>query len=104
MLCDRGEFICKDAEKLAVPLIGHLSIAPPYRADWKGIVERRFKILNDTLVHQLMGTTRGRHYIRGDRDPRLEAALTLNEVTNMLIDAVLEHNVLFLDIWQLQGA
>ena len=92
LLCDRGEFICKDAEKLAVPLIGHLSIAPPYRADWKGIVERRFKILNDTLVHQLMGTTRGRHYIRGDRDPRLEAALTLNEITKMLIDAVLEHN------------
>ena len=92
LLCDRGEFICKDAEQLAVPLIGHLSIAPPYRADWKGIVERRFKILNDTLVHQLMGTTRGRHYIRGDRDPRLEAALTLNEVTKMLIDAVLEHN------------
>lgn len=92
LLCDRGEFICKDAEKLAVPLIGHLSIAPPYRADWKGIVERRFKILNDKLVHQLIGTTRGRHYVRGDKDPRLDAALTLNEVTSMLIDAVLEHN------------
>lgn len=92
LLCDRGEFICKDAEQLAVPLIGHLSIAPPYRADWKGIVERRFKFLNDALVHQLLGTTRGRHYIRGDKDPRLEAALTLNEVTRMLIDAVLEHN------------
>lgn len=92
LLCDRGEFICKDAEQLAVPLIGHLSIAPPYRADWKGTVERRFKILNDTLVHQLMGTTRGRHFIRGDKDPRLDAALTLNEVTKMLIDAVLEHN------------
>ncbi|ORP18366.1 transposase [Vibrio paracholerae] len=92
LLCDRGEFICKDAEQLAVPLIGHLSIAPPYRADWKGTVEIRFKILNDTLVHQLMGTTRGRHFIRGDKDPRLDAALTLNEVTKMLIDAVLEHN------------
>ncbi|WP_426785562.1 hypothetical protein ACP3TB_07990 [Rahnella variigena] len=28
LLCDRGEFICEQAEKLAVPLIGHLSIAP----------------------------------------------------------------------------
>ncbi|MCY7296242.1 transposase [Alteromonas sp. a30] len=92
LLCDRGEFICKDAEQHAVPLIGHLSFAPPYRADWKGTVERRFKILNDKLVHQLMGTTRGRHHIRGDKDPRLEAALTLKEVTKMLIDAVLEHN------------
>lgn len=92
LLCDRGEFICKNAEKYAVPLIGHLSIAPPYRADWKGTVERRFKILNDTLIHQLMGTTNGRYYIRGDIDPRMEAALTLNEVTKMLIDSVLEHN------------
>ncbi|MCR9365235.1 transposase [Vibrio antiquarius] len=92
LLCDRGEFICKDAENLAVPLIGHLSIAPPYRAELKGIVEHRFNILNEKLVHELLGTTKGRHYIRGDRDPRLDAALTLRDVTKLLIDAVLEHN------------
>lgn len=104
LLCDRGEFICKDAEQLAVPLIGHLSIAPPYRPDWKGIVESRFKILNDTLVHQLMGSTRGRQYIRGDKDPRLEAVLTLNEVTKMLIDAVLGHNSSILESLAAQTA
>jgi hypothetical protein len=92
LLCDRGEFICNKPEELAVPLIGHLSIAPPYRADLKGIVEQRFQILNEKLVHELMGTTRGRHYIRGDRDPRLDATLTLSEVTKLLIDQVLEHN------------
>ncbi|HEH9395018.1 TPA: DDE-type integrase/transposase/recombinase [Aeromonas salmonicida] len=92
LLCDRGEFICNKPEELAVPLIGHLSIAPPYRADLKGIVEHRFQILNEKLVHELMGTTRGRHYIRGDRDPRLDATLTLSEVTKLLIDQVLEHN------------
>ncbi|WP_235604166.1 transposase [Photobacterium kishitanii] len=92
LLCDRGEFICKEAENLAVPLIGHLSIAPPYRADMKGIIEQRFNILNKKLIHDLMGTTRGRKYIRGDRDPRLDAALTLKEINKLLIDAVLEHN------------
>ena len=92
LLCDRGEFICKNAEELAVPLIGHLSIAPPYRAELKGIVEHRFDILNKKLLHELMGTTKGRHYVRGDKDPRLSAALTLKEVTKLLIDAVLEHN------------
>ncbi|HHC7361237.1 TPA: transposase [Vibrio parahaemolyticus] len=92
MLCDRGEFICKDAENLAVPLIGHLSIAPPFRADAKGIVEQRFNILNDRLVHELLGTTNGRQYIRGDKDPRLDATYTLREVTKLLIDEVLEHN------------
>ncbi|HEH9402021.1 TPA: DDE-type integrase/transposase/recombinase [Aeromonas sobria] len=92
LLCDRGEFICNKPEKLAVPLIGHLSIAPPYRAELKGIVEHRFQILNEKLVHELMGTTRGRNYIRGDRDPRLDATLTLSEVTKLLIDQILEHN------------
>ncbi|WP_335911030.1 transposase [Shewanella indica] len=92
LLCDRGEFICNDAENLAVPLIGHLSIAPPYRAELKGIVEHRFNILNKQLVHELMGTTKGRHYIRGDKDPRLDAALTLKEINKLLIDAVLDHN------------
>ncbi|EEV6181614.1 transposase [Escherichia coli] len=92
LLCDRGEFICNKPEELAVPLIGHLSIAPPYRADLKGIVEHRFHILNEKLIHELKGTTRGRHYIRGDRDPRLDATLTLTEVTRLLIDQVLEHN------------
>jgi putative transposase len=92
LLCDRGEFICQDAENLVVPLIGHLSIAPPYRAELKGIVEHRFNILNEKLVHELLGTTKGRHYIRGDKDPRLDATFTLREVTKLLIDAVLEHN------------
>lgn len=92
LLCDRGEFICKDAENLAVPLIGHLSIAPPYRAELKGIVEHRFNILNEKLVHELLGTTKGRHYVRGDKDPRLDATFTLREVTKLLIDEVLEHN------------
>lgn len=92
LLCDRGEFICKDAETLAVPLIGHLSIAPPYRAELKGIVEQRFNILNKNLIHKLLGTTKGRHYIRGDKDPRLDATFTLKEVTKLLIDEVLEHN------------
>lgn len=97
LLCDRGEFICNRAEELAVPLIGHLSIAPPYRPDRKGLIEHRFKILNDDLIHELMGTTRGRHYIRGDKDPRLEAALTLTEVTKLLIDDVIAHNTRVLD-------
>lgn len=92
LLCDRGEFICQKPEEIVVPLIGNLSIAPSWRADVKGIVERRFKILNDELIHNLMGTTKGRHYIRGDKDPRREACFTLDEVTSLLIAQILEHN------------
>lgn len=92
LLCDRGEFVCEQPEKLAVPLIGNLLIAPSGRADMKGIVERNFKILNDDLVHQLAGTTNGISYIRGEKDPRLDACLTLEEVTILLIEQILEHN------------
>lgn len=92
LLCDRGEFVCEQPEKLAVPLIGNLLIAPSGRADMKGIVERNFKILNDDLVHQLAGTTNGRTYIRGEKDPRLDACLTLEDVTILLIEQILEHN------------
>ncbi|HFO0259253.1 TPA: transposase [Raoultella ornithinolytica] len=92
LLCDRGEFICQKPEEIVVPLIGNLSIAPPWRPDMKGIVERRFKILNDELIHNLMGTTKGRHYIRGDKDPRRDACFTLDEVTALLIEEVILHN------------
>ena len=97
LLCDRGEFICKDAEERAVPLIGHLSFAPPYRADKKGVVEHRFHILNENLIHDFMGTTRGINYIRGNKDPRMDAALTLKEVTQMIIEDVLIQNRKALD-------
>tara|TARA_R110002050_G_scaffold151812_3_gene279020 strand:- start:8335 stop:10479 length:2145 start_codon:yes stop_codon:yes gene_type:complete len=97
LLCDRGEFICKNAEDLAVPLIGHLSIAPPYRADRKGTIEQRFNMLNKRLNHELQGTTLGRPNTRGDRDPRADAIFTLKEVTTLLVDEVLSLNRQYLD-------
>lgn len=91
ILCDRGEMICKDPEELVVPLM-QLDIAAPYRADMKGIVERRFKILNDELLHNLVGTTKGTHRIRGEEDPRARARYTIDEVTKKIIKEVLRHN------------
>jgi hypothetical protein len=91
LLCDRGEMVCESPEDEIIPLM-ELGIAAPYRADMKGVVERRFKILNDELLHSLIGTTRGKHYVRGDSDPRQESMYTLDEITEMLIWEVLEHN------------
>tara|TARA_R110001583_G_scaffold169301_1_gene322157 strand:- start:2335 stop:4470 length:2136 start_codon:yes stop_codon:yes gene_type:complete len=96
LLCDRGEMVCSNPEKLVVPFM-QLDIAPPYRADAKGIVERRFKILNDRVIHSLIGTTRGKQYVRGDDDPRQKAMHTLNEVTEMLLREVIDHNHSLLD-------
>lgn len=91
LVCDRGEMICNSPESLVVPLM-QLNIAPPYRPDFKGIVERRFGIINEQLIHELKGTTRGKTYIRGERDPKKDSIYTLNEFTQLLIVEILRHN------------
>lgn len=90
-MCDNGEMIGLQPQEKVVPFT-ELSFAPAYRPDYKPFVERRFKILNDQLIHHLIGSTRGGKVVRGDRDPRKDSLHTLREVTTMLIDAALEHN------------
>lgn len=90
-MCDNGEMIGLQPQEKVVPFT-ELSFAPAYRPDYKPFVERRFKILNDQLIHHLIGSTRGGKVVRGDRDPRKDSLHTLREVTMMLIDAALEHN------------
>lgn len=90
-MCDNGEMIGLQPQEKVVPFT-ELSFAPAYRPDYKPFVERRFKILNDQLIHHLAGSTRGGKVVRGDRDPRKDSLHTLREVTTMLIDAALEHN------------
>ncbi|WP_067515885.1 DDE-type integrase/transposase/recombinase [Endozoicomonas ascidiicola] len=91
LLCDRGEMVCKKPEELVVPLM-QLDIAAPYRADMKGIVERRFGLLNEEVFHQLVGTTRGTIRIRGEDDPRDRAQYTIDELTKETIKEIRKHN------------
>lgn len=91
LICDNGEMIGLKAESLVVPLT-QLDIAPPYRPDFKSIVEKRFDILNKEVLHRLQGTTKGKLYIRGSRNPKKDAIYTIKELTTLLIEAVLEHN------------
>lgn len=91
LVCDNGEMIgAKPKEALST--ITQLSFTPPYRPDCKGVVEKRFDILNNEIIHELLGTTRGGQVVRGSRDPRKDAVFTLKEVTTEIIKAVLEHN------------
>lgn len=91
LLCDRGELIGEQAEKTLVPMM-EVKIASPYRGDMKSIVERRFGILNEDLLHQLDGSTKGQFRTRGEIDPSIEAVYTLNELTTLLLDEVIKHN------------
>lgn len=96
LVCDNGEMIGVQPNKVLTPMM-KLSFTPPYRPDCKGVVEKRFDTINKEVLHELLGTTRGRQVVRGSRDPRKDAIYTLKEVTVEIIKAVLEHNRSILD-------
>ncbi|EUM20870.1 DDE-type integrase/transposase/recombinase [Enterobacter sp. BIDMC 26] len=91
LVCDNGEMIGLKPQDIVTP-ITTLEFAPSYRADKKSIVERRFGILNQEAIHQLLGSTRGGLIVKGEPVPTSRACLTLQEVTKTIILAILEHN------------
>ena len=96
LVCDNGEMIGVQPKKALTPMT-KLSFTPPYRPDCKGVVEKRFDIINKEVLHELPGTTRGGFVVRGHQDPRKVASYTLKEVTVEIIKAILEHNRSILD-------
>lgn len=93
VFADRGEMLGQAAEGLASGLRINLGIAPPYRPDWKAIVESSFKVLNvTTQMHWIPGAVRKRILERGERDYRLDATLNLAEFTKIVIEGILHYN------------
>lgn len=94
VMCDRGEMIGQGAEDAMVSGLGvTLAIAPPFRPDWKAIVESRFRVLNRTSqVHWAPGAVRQRNRERGERDYRLDATLDLAEFTHIILVSVMHYN------------
>jgi putative transposase len=88
---DRGPMLGYNADNLVAGLKIRVSNLPPYRADWKGIVEQIFRLLNIRVINQLPGALNPEKE-RGDRDVRLDAVLDINQFTAILIKAVLYHN------------
>lgn len=91
ILADRGELEGYNADHVVNALGITVANTPPYRADWKGVVERYFRLTNDRVVKWLPGAVYPKQE-RGDRDYRLDACLTLDEFRQILIWAILEHN------------
>lgn len=91
VLGDRGEMLAGHADHVANVFKTRVSNAPPHRPDWKPIVERFFKTLNDEVIHWQPGAV---HHARerGDPDYRLEAKLTLYDFWRVIIFAILHYN------------
>jgi putative transposase len=90
ILADRGEFEGYSASQLVNDFNVRVSNTAPYRADWKGIIERKFGHMDGTIINWLDGAVRLNR--RGERDARLDATYTLQEFRHLLTLHFLEYN------------
>ncbi|MEC1759895.1 Mu transposase C-terminal domain-containing protein [Schinkia azotoformans] len=94
ILADRGELVGKQIENAIESLGIFIQNSPPYRADYKGIIEQAFRQMNLKVKPFADGVVKnGKNKIeRGDQDYRLKANLTIDEFTTIIIRCVLFHN------------
>jgi Mu transposase, C-terminal len=91
ILGDRGELEGYDSTNLVDILDIDVANTPPYRCDWKGIVEQNFRLISNEVIHWKPGAVYAKRE-RGDKDYRLEACLTLPEFRKLMIHCILKHN------------
>lgn len=102
ILADRGELEGHGASNLVNSLGIRVANTSPYRADMKGIVERLFRTMNDLLIHSSPGAIR-KPKERGERDSRLDAALTIRELRALLARSIILYNNNRLESYRLQS-
>ena len=92
ILADRGELEGQVIESLASQF--HVTIETPeaYRADWKGCIEQRFRLLPAKFKAYVPGYIEVDYRERGGTDYRLDATLDLDQFTEILINCVLYYN------------
>jgi transposase InsO family protein len=94
ILADRGELVGGQIENAIQRLGITIQNSPPYRADYKGIVEQMFHQLNIKIKPFAEGiVVKGnRPRERGEIDYRLKSSMTLDEFTKIILKAVRFHN------------
>lgn len=92
LLADRGEMLGPAADTLIQTFGLRLENTAPYRADWKGVVERRFGMLHAAFGPFTPGFVEPDFRERGARDYRLDATLDIDEFTAIIINTILYYN------------
>jgi putative transposase len=92
IIADRGELLSKNSDALGEKLRIKVINTAPYRPDWKAIVERYFRLINDVVIDWAPGAIR-EYLPRSGNDYRLDARLTLYELRQLLVGCILEHNM-----------
>lgn len=89
---DRGELESKNSENIINAFQVRIDNTPPYRADWKGIIEQYFHTINGYVKPLVPGTIHIDFRERGGKDYRLDAKLDLYQFTQIIIKCALFHN------------
>lgn len=89
---DRGELASQGVNHLIEGLGPNISNTPPYRPDWKGIVEKLFDTSQEKIKPFLPGYVHQDFGERGSKDYRLEASLNIEDYTQILIRFILFYN------------
>jgi hypothetical protein len=89
---DRGEMIKAGIENLLQQFSVLIANAAPYRGDWKGVVEVRFRLLPAIFKPYVPGYVETDFRQRGARDYRLEAELDLDDIYRIIVRTVLYYN------------
>lgn len=92
ILGDRGELEGKNAESLIESLNIKIQNTPPYRGDWKGIIEQQFKLMHGKIKPFVPGFVKKDFMTRTGHDYRFDAKLDLYQFTKIIINCVLFHN------------
>lgn len=93
ILADRGELLGHQIEYLEQAFGVRIENTPPYRGDAKGIVERHFRTIQADFKPFAPGVVAGTTIKkRGGKDYRLDATLTLDEFTKIIIGSILHRN------------
>lgn len=92
LLGDRGELEGKNIESFISALNIKVSNTASYRGDLKGIVESNFNAIDTRVKPFVPGAVGGDFQMRGGNDYRLDAKLTINQFTKIIIKCVLYHN------------
>ncbi|MNO23706.1 Transposon Tn7 transposition protein TnsB [compost metagenome] len=92
LIGDRGEIESKKADSLTEYLGIIVKNEPPYRADWKGIVESNFKTVSTTIKRWAPGAVKPDFKQRGGKDYILDAKLSLRGFIKLMIQFILFHN------------
>ncbi|NRD76570.1 Mu transposase C-terminal domain-containing protein [Bacillus sp. BRMEA1] len=92
IVADRAELLSHASTLLTERLNIKIENSPPFRGDFKSLVEQQFAILNRQVKPILPGAIQSDFKVRGAKDYRLSSVLTLKDFMKIVILCAIHYN------------